>query len=131
MPGPSQHAIDANGKVVDNIEAAVMLQQRKPGDRTSARSYSYNDAAKRRTQYYEEQFQYKDNAVLQSREKVVRHSPVIAELKTNVIVSTIRLVFGRHTALMWLAVRLKTSSRWSPTSRTTSLSGIPDPIRQS
>ena len=52
------------------------------------RSYSYNDASKRRTQYYEDQFQYKDNAVTQTRERVQRQTPVIAELKTNVIVSS-------------------------------------------
>lgn len=63
------------------------LLQRRPEDRSSTRSYSYNEASKRRSQYYEEQFQYKDNAMGISKEKVHRQSPVIAELKTNVIVS--------------------------------------------
>jgi hypothetical protein len=66
-----------------NLEELVQ-QQRLNSD---GRSYSYNDAAKRRTQHYEDQFQYKDNAVTQTRERVQRQTPVIAELKTNVIVS--------------------------------------------
>lgn len=63
------------------------LRQRGPGDRSSVHSTSYNDAAKRRSQFLEEQSQYKDSVMSQSREKIVRHSPVVAELKTNVIVS--------------------------------------------
>ena len=58
-----------------------------PADRNSVRSYSYDNSSKRRSQYYEEQFQYKDNAVGGTRERMQRQSPVVAELKTNVIVS--------------------------------------------
>lgn len=54
------------------------------GDRGSV---SLNSDSKRRTQYFEEQFQYKDNAVGGARERVQREAPVIAELRTNVIVS--------------------------------------------
>jgi len=54
------------------------------GDRSSV---SLNGDSKRRTQYFEEQFQYKDNAVGSARERVQREAPVIAELRTNVIVS--------------------------------------------
>ena len=46
----------------------------------------YNNASKHRTQYYEDQFRYKDNEIGTARERVQRESPVIAELKTNVIV---------------------------------------------
>jgi hypothetical protein len=63
------------------------VRQMSPGNRSSIHSALYNDASKRRSQYYEEQFQYKDKAMSQSREKVQRQSPVIAELRTNVIVS--------------------------------------------
>jgi hypothetical protein len=64
-----------------------LLRQRGAGDRNSVHNTSYNDASKRRSKYFEEEFQYKDNAMTQSKEKVQRQSPVIAELKTNVIVS--------------------------------------------
>ena len=60
---------------------------RKGALKENRRSASYNDESKRRSQYYEEQFQYKDGAVGLTREKAQRQSPVIAELKTNVIVS--------------------------------------------
>jgi len=42
---------------------------------------------KRRTTSYDEQYQYKDNAYNAARERVHRESPIIAELRTNVIVS--------------------------------------------
>jgi len=60
------------------------LAGRKAGDRTSMGQY--NNASKHRTQYYEDQFRYKDNEIGTARERVQRESPVIAELKTNVIV---------------------------------------------
>jgi hypothetical protein len=42
---------------------------------------------KRRTTSYDEQYQYKDNIYSTARERIHRESPVIAELRTNVIVS--------------------------------------------
>jgi hypothetical protein len=42
---------------------------------------------KRRTTSYDEQYQYKDNAYGSARERVHRESPIVAELRTNVIVS--------------------------------------------
>ncbi|CAK3802456.1 Hypothetical predicted protein [Lecanosticta acicola] len=55
------------------------------GDRSSMIA-TYNNTSKQRTQYYEEQFQYKRNANSSVRERVQRESPVIAELRTNVII---------------------------------------------
>jgi len=43
--------------------------------------------SKTRAQYFEEQFQYKDSSTSQARERVRKSAPVIAELRTNVIVS--------------------------------------------
>lgn len=75
----------------DDYAIADMIAQRGHLEElvraSDGRSYSYNDASKRRTQYYEAQFQYKENTVTQTRERVQRQTPVIAELKTNVIVS--------------------------------------------
>lgn len=62
-----------------------VLASRKAGDRSSLGQY--NSASRHRTQYYDEQFRYKDNEVGSVRERVHRESPVIAELRTNVIVS--------------------------------------------
>lgn len=64
-----------------NLEE-LMQRQRLSND---GRSHSYNDTSKRRSQLYEEQSQ--QNGVVQTRDRVQRQTPVIAELKTNVIVS--------------------------------------------
>ncbi|KAF2764066.1 hypothetical protein EJ03DRAFT_340057 [Teratosphaeria nubilosa] len=60
-----------------------VLAGRKAGDRTSMGQYIDN---RRRTQLYEDQFRYKDNEAGSVRERVQRESPVIAELRTNVII---------------------------------------------
>jgi hypothetical protein len=44
------------------------------------------DASKRRTQYYEDSFAYKDGHGQSAKERIQKDSPVVAELKTNVIV---------------------------------------------
>lgn len=51
------------------------------------RSASYNEESKRRLQYYEEQSNLKNGVHGHTKEKAPRQSPVVAELKTNVIVS--------------------------------------------
>ena len=66
-----------------NIDA--MLSSRQP-DMNNVRTV-YDSASKSRMLYYEEQFQYKANMVGGARERVQKESPIIAELKTNVIVS--------------------------------------------
>jgi hypothetical protein len=63
------------------------LKQRGPGDRNSFHSTSFNDVTKRRSQVIEDHNMYKDSVMSQSRERISRQSPVVAELKTNVIVS--------------------------------------------
>lgn len=79
----------------NSVAAEDHLASRRAGGRSSMRSVNghanggggtpaYDDAGKRRTQYFEEQF--KNGAGSMGREKVSRGSPVVAELKTNVIV---------------------------------------------
>lgn len=81
------------------------------GDRGSV---SLNSDSKRRTQYFEEQFQYKDNAVGGARERVQREAPVIAELRTNVIVSPGLQLRGEYLGLNadFGTFRSRMSSRW-------------------
>ena len=56
------------------------------GDKdTDGLAYSIEDS-KRRTNFYEEQFQYKGNSLGSVRERIEKDSPVVAELRTNVIV---------------------------------------------
>ena len=57
--------------------------EKKDTDAVGQRAQNYG--SRRRTQYYEEQFAYKD-AAGSARERITKDSPVIAELRTNVIV---------------------------------------------
>ncbi|GAB7353152.1 hypothetical protein MBLNU459_g3686t1 [Dothideomycetes sp. NU459] len=62
-----------------------MLADRKSMNGLKANGVS-RDESRRRTQFFEEQFQYKDNSFGSARERIEKDSPVIAELRTNVIV---------------------------------------------
>jgi hypothetical protein len=44
------------------------------------------NGSRRRAQFYEEQFAYKDGSTTLARDRVIRDAPIIAELRTNVIV---------------------------------------------
>jgi len=61
--------------------------QRAMGGNRTGLSMNGGLDPKRRTTSYDEQYQYKDNAYNTARERVHRESPIIAELRTNVIVS--------------------------------------------
>ncbi|KAF2657630.1 Tautomerase/MIF [Lophiostoma macrostomum CBS 122681] len=41
---------------------------------------------RRRTQYFEEQFAYKDDSTSSARDRVIKDAPIIADLRTNVII---------------------------------------------
>lgn len=56
------------------------------GNRTSL-SMNGSVESKRRTTSYDEHYQYKNNTHSTARDRVHRESPIIAELRTNVIVS--------------------------------------------
>ena len=64
------------------------------GNRTSLNMNGALDAH-RRLSSYDEQYRYKDNMYGSARERVHRESPVIAELRTNVIVSVVMTVAGQ------------------------------------
>ncbi|OQO05778.1 hypothetical protein B0A48_09872 [Cryoendolithus antarcticus] len=55
-------------------------------DRNSVRYSAEAEAGKRRLQYYEEVFAYKENGTSSAKERVHREAPVVAELRTNVII---------------------------------------------
>lgn len=82
----STAAASAYAQLIGKNDIDEFLQKHL-GDRNSMIA-NYNNSSKQRTQYYEEQFQYKDNVNSNVRERVQRESPVIAELRTNVIVCT-------------------------------------------
>lgn len=74
-----------------------------------------------RAQYYEDSFNYKDNFASSARERVTKDAPIVAELRTNVIVclqylccSTIRGCLTKHRSRMntpWLQISRTTSPR--------------------
>ncbi|KAI7041285.1 hypothetical protein KC362_g4888 [Hortaea werneckii] len=78
--GAPANPLLSGSKSIDDIAAA-----RKSAHRSSM-SHQYNTAGKHRSQYHEDQFRYKDSEAGSVREKVQRESPVLAELKTNVII---------------------------------------------
>lgn len=69
---------------------ATMLVPEQYGDQLSKDTdavgqRAQNYGSRRRTQYYEERFAYRD-ATGSARERITKDSPIIAELRTNVIV---------------------------------------------
>ncbi|KXT14141.1 hypothetical protein AC579_101 [Pseudocercospora musae] len=75
---------DAYASLVGKTDFDEFLQKHL-GDKDSMIA-AYNNSSQQRKQHYEEQFQYKDNVQGGVRERVQRESPVIAELRTNVII---------------------------------------------
>jgi hypothetical protein len=71
-----------------------------------------------RAQFYEDQFSYKESIASSARERVTKDAPIVAELRTNVIVrpNPALLHFGQRLTQR----RSKMNTPWSPTSRITS-----------
>lgn len=73
------------------------------------------DEGRKLTQYFEDQFAYKDGHVGSARERIQKDSPIIAELRTNVIVC------AAAKDIVWLFLtrsnRSKMNSHWSQTCR--------------
>ena len=114
--GPTTPVADAGTRAGGNNANAALIY-RKAGDRSSMRSYSSNDVSRRGIAYHEEQVQNRDSGASSTKAKVPRQSPVIAELKTNVIVSQDSSIkFDRANVAF---SRSKMNSHWSPTCPTT------------
>lgn len=97
------NGLPSDGKDALQIEAALEalnnprtstspITHGTPGEKkdNNGRAMSPDDGRKR-TQYFEDQFAYKDGHAGSARERVQKDSPVIAELRTNVIVRILRL----------------------------------------
>jgi hypothetical protein len=75
---------------VDFDEKPHALQLAAPPDTKTpsmAQPVARSASSRRRTQYYEETPAYKEGQSQSTKERIQRDSPVIAELRTNVIVS--------------------------------------------
>ncbi|KAF2874198.1 Tautomerase/MIF superfamily [Massariosphaeria phaeospora] len=88
VPGSERVTFDdtANTQSSKTIAGVVAPLQSKFGSR-------------RRTQYYEDQFAYKEDSTSSARERVAKYTPIIAELRTNVIIKdeyTLVTDFSHH-----------------------------------
>lgn len=101
-----------------------------PAERASRRSSRTSVNGRYRSQYLEDQFVIKDLSVSGARDRVQKESPVIAELRTNVIVSAFKTPWRADKAAIEDADgeyhRLRMSSHWSQTSHITSPSDTAD-----
>ncbi|CAG5142824.1 uncharacterized protein ALTATR162_LOCUS1231 [Alternaria atra] len=83
-PSPSQFSFASSPQSVQNIEVDSHDRARSPvvdgvGPLRPVTSRS-------RAQFYEDQFSYKDSIASSARERVTKDAPIVAELRTNVII---------------------------------------------
>lgn len=77
------------GVAFDDSSRFRSVSRGAPGEKKSLDAVSqqqHNYGSRKRTQYYEDSFAYKHDAVSSARDRVTRDAPIVAELRTNVIV---------------------------------------------
>ena len=80
LTSPSQLSFTSSPRSV--LDAPAFDESRlQPASANTARPYS-----RHRAQYYEEQFSYKEGITSSARDRVTKDAPIVAELRTNVIV---------------------------------------------
>ncbi|KAI5208892.1 hypothetical protein E4T42_03444 [Aureobasidium subglaciale] len=77
--------VGGGGNRSRNISSELSFGMSGDKDGIDVQGYTIEES-KKRTNYYEEQFQYKGNGLSSVRERIEKDSPVVAELRTNVIV---------------------------------------------
>jgi hypothetical protein len=92
-PARSTFSFESSPKSVQDADHAVLHDDARCSRPASRNTPREDDAgqpkhggSRRRAQYYEEQFAYKDDTASSARERVTKDAPIIAELRTNVIV---------------------------------------------
>lgn len=89
--------VDSNGGIFDQNSATVLEERRltreitrgTPGDRRrsmDARTPLERDLARKRSQYYENAFAVDPKPAFTARDRVLRESFIMADIKTNLIV---------------------------------------------
>ncbi|KAG9187275.1 hypothetical protein G6011_05146 [Alternaria panax] len=82
-PSPSQFSFASSPQSVQNVEL-------DPRDRRSPAADGVGPlrpvTSRSRAQFYEDQFSYKDGIASSARERVTKDAPIVAELRTNVII---------------------------------------------
>ncbi|RMZ73101.1 MIF domain containing [Pyrenophora seminiperda CCB06] len=78
-PSPSQFSFASSPQSIQEAEAEARSRAGlRPMTSTNSRS---------RAQFYEDQFSYKDGIASSARERVTKDAPIVAELRTNVIIN--------------------------------------------
>jgi hypothetical protein len=106
-PSRSTFSFESSPKSQNDAEQVVQFDDAHPNNRpeTAAKSVSTTSAApvkkpaggsRRRAQYYEEQFAYKDDTTSTARDRVTKDAPIVAELRTNVIVCRLTCSLVEH-----------------------------------
>jgi hypothetical protein len=86
-PSRSTFSFESSPKSHLDVERGASFEDRRPSSRgpTTTNGVQPN-GSRRRAQFYEEQFAYKDGSTTLARDRVIRDAPIVAELRTNVIV---------------------------------------------
>ncbi|KAF2119929.1 hypothetical protein BDV96DRAFT_485755 [Lophiotrema nucula] len=97
-PSRSTFSFDDSPKSVQGLERAVGFDDAgilRPASRSALGKYKgvesqnqrqQNYGSRRRTQYFEDQFAYKQDSTSSARDRVTKDAPIVAELRTNVII---------------------------------------------
>lgn len=86
-PSRSTFSFESSPKSNLEVPRGINSEERGPSSRAVQTTNGVQpNGSRRRTQFYEEQFAYKDGSTSLARDRVIRDAPIIAELRTNVIV---------------------------------------------
>lgn len=111
-PSPSQFSFASSPQSVHEEQLANDgPKQMRPSSRCDGLGDLRPITSRSRAQYYEDSFAYKEGHGQSSRERVTKDAPIIAELRTNVIVSRVQLIEAPHILTIH---RSRMSIPWSP-----------------
>ncbi|KAF2437880.1 Tautomerase/MIF [Karstenula rhodostoma CBS 690.94] len=86
-PSRSTFSFESSPKSNLDVQRGVGSEERKPATQgVQTTSGVQPNGSRRRAQFYEEQFAYKDGSTSLARDRVIRDAPILAELRTNVII---------------------------------------------
>ena len=86
-PSRSTFSFESSPKSNLDVNRGVSFEERRAATRGVQTTNGVQpNGSRRRAQFYEEQFAYKDGSTSLARDRVIRDAPIIAELRTNVIV---------------------------------------------
>ncbi|EDU43242.1 MIF domain containing protein [Pyrenophora tritici-repentis Pt-1C-BFP] len=82
-PSPSQFSFASSPHSIQEAEA----ERNRPYNTAGHGLRPMTSTSRARAQFYEDQFSYKDGIVSSARERVTKDAPIVAELRTNVIIN--------------------------------------------